>query len=478
LDLRQEGPWRDAYTDPANQLTNVLRTTSVMTVAGGLTNSPTSLSINGKTASIYGDKTFAATNVALVNGTNIFTNILTISGSPYTNQLTKNLPTPANLSYDLNGNMTGDGLHGYEYDCANQLTRITQTNRFKSEFVYDGFGRRRIRREYAWTGQWIPTSETHYVYDGMLVIQERDGNNVTKVSYTRGLDLSGDDQSAGGIGGLLARTDASGSAFYHADGNGNITAMINSGGTVVAKYLYDSYGNILAKTGSLADLNLYRFSSKEAHIPSGLYYYGFRYYEPNLQRWLNRDPIKEGGGINLYVCFGNSPINYLDFLGLNGGSSTYHPRYDPNEEPSSPAGVFIDSFFKSLYSPIAGLAWMITGDADLRDTAYEASPLGQSADAGPFTKYGTRVCLGTATVAAGTALSVGSVEMFAFGNKSVIVEGLAGGGKMGSGGLLQLRVAGEPPIIRFDFHPITGGGPSLPHIDSPPLRLHHWPWEW
>ncbi len=302
--------------DPANELTNVLRTTSVMTVAGGLTNTPTSLSINGKAAGIYGDKTFAATNVALVDGLNIFTNILTIAGSSFTNQLVKNLPTSANLSYDLNGNMTGDGLHGYEYDCANQLTRITQTNKFKSEFIYDGFGRRRIRREYAWTGTWVPTTETHYIYDRMLVIQERDGNNATKVSYTRGLDLSGGEQGAGGIGGLLARTDGSGSAFYHADGNGNITSMIDSSGAVLAKYLYDSYGNLIDKSGVMADVNLYRFSSQEVHIPSGIYYYLFRCYIPNLQRWLNSDPSGEMGGINLHSFVGNSPISFLDLWGL------------------------------------------------------------------------------------------------------------------------------------------------------------------
>jgi RHS repeat-associated protein len=48
-------------------------------------------------------------------------------------------------------------------------------------------------------------------------------------------------------------------------------------------------------SGTLASANVYRFSSKELHVNSGLYYYGYRWYAPNLQRWLNRDPIKEPG---------------------------------------------------------------------------------------------------------------------------------------------------------------------------------------
>lgn len=43
---------------------------------------------------------------------------------------------------------------------------------------------------------------SHKVYDGMLVIQERDTNNAPLVTYTRGNDLSGSPQDAGGIGGL------------------------------------------------------------------------------------------------------------------------------------------------------------------------------------------------------------------------------------------------------------------------------------
>ena len=67
----------------------------------------------------------------------------------------------------------------------------------------------------------------------------------------------------------------------------------------------------------MADVNRYRFSSKEVHPTSGLYYYGYRFYEPNLQRWLNEDPIGEAGGLNLFGFVGNNPINRDDPEGLD-----------------------------------------------------------------------------------------------------------------------------------------------------------------
>jgi RHS repeat-associated protein len=234
----------------------------------------------------------------VVNGNNTFTaGAQDALGRVDTNIITVNLPATVTCVYDLNGNLTSDGTRGFDYDDENQLIRVTVTNSWKTEFAYDGKLRRRLRTECTWSGSaWLTNTVTKYVYDGNLAIQERDNNGLPAVTYTRGNDLSGTVQGAGGIGGLLARTDAgllavgspSAHAFYHADGNGNITALLNLSQALVAKYLYDPFGNVLSQSGSLADANLYRFSSKEFHKNSGLVYYLYRYYEPSFQRWVNR----------------------------------------------------------------------------------------------------------------------------------------------------------------------------------------------
>src|SRR5439155_11555371 len=122
-----------------------------------------------------------------------------------TNAVSLYLPANFLFSYDLNGNLTSDGLRGLDYDDENQLIRVTVTNSWKSEFTYDGKGRRRISREYLWQlGAWRLTNEVRYVYDGNLVIQERNALNVPIIAYTRGIDQSSTMEGAGGIGSLLA----------------------------------------------------------------------------------------------------------------------------------------------------------------------------------------------------------------------------------------------------------------------------------
>jgi RHS repeat-associated protein len=104
--------------------------------------------------------------------------------------------------------------------------------------------------------------------------------------------------------------------YYHADAGGNITCLINSNNGITAIYRYDPFGRTLFQSGTMANANVYRFSSKEVHGFTGMYYYGFRFYDPGLQRWINRDPIGEMGGLNLYGFVGNSPLIYVDPYGL------------------------------------------------------------------------------------------------------------------------------------------------------------------
>ena len=309
-----------------NQLTNQSRS-GRMSVAGTTSCAATNVTVNTTNAIRYADNTFVSTNHTLSNGTNTFTAIGKDNlGRIDTNIVTAYLPTNSVFVYDSNGNMVYDGQKAFAYDDENQLIQITATNAWKSEFTYDGKMRRRIRKEYTWrSSAWTLTNEAHYIYDGNLVIQERDYNNLAQVTYTRGKDLSGSLEGAGGIGGLLARTDngqlttssSQAHAYYHADGNGNVTTLINTLQTVVARYMYDSFGIIAALSGALADANAYRFSSRESHQNSGLTHYLHRYYSPNLQRWLNRDPIEEDGGINLYGFVLNNPIGDIDPFGTD-----------------------------------------------------------------------------------------------------------------------------------------------------------------
>src|SRR6185503_19535801 len=104
-------------------------------------------------------------------------------------------------------------------------------------------------------------------------------------------------------------------AYYHCDANGNVMAMIDAHQNVVARYAYEPFGRMFYMSGSLAEANVYRFSSKEAD-PSGLVYYLYRYYEPAMQRWVNRDPLEEAGGQNLYAFTHNDPISHYDAFGL------------------------------------------------------------------------------------------------------------------------------------------------------------------
>jgi RHS repeat-associated protein len=142
-------------------------------------------------------------------------------------------------------------------------------------------------------------------------------------TYVYGLDLSGTAQGAGTIGGILSANFASSNvshlAFYAYDANGNVTDLVGTNGEFLAQYQFDPYGNTISKTGALADVNPFRFSTKYSDQETGLLYYGHRYYQPESGRWISRDPIAEKGGFNILAFCANSPAYRVDPFGKSWG---------------------------------------------------------------------------------------------------------------------------------------------------------------
>jgi YD repeat-containing protein len=174
-----------------NQLSSVSRS-GTFTVAGALSDAASSVTVqhNGgaiQTATQYSDKTYVRDGISLTSGNNTFAVTGVSTGGPqHSVSLTLNLPASVSFVHDDNGNMTGDGGRAFEYDDENQLKAAQVAGVWRTEFVYDGFGRLRVRKEFTWSGSaWAAAGETRYLYDGMRVIQERSGNNTPLVSYTR-----------------------------------------------------------------------------------------------------------------------------------------------------------------------------------------------------------------------------------------------------------------------------------------------------
>ncbi|MBN2301385.1 MAG: hypothetical protein JXN60_02585 [Lentisphaerae bacterium] len=158
---------------------------------------------------------------------------------------------------------------------------------------------------------------------GWNLISETINNQTSTLTnyFVCGLDLSGTLQGAGGIGGLLATVQSGATYFSTFDDNG----------TVVAHREYSPFGETVVSTGDKENDFSFWFSTKYTDAETGLYYYGYRYYSPELGRWPSRNPWWESGfqtgvrrhidaldletDLNVYVLAGNSPNDRYDYIG-------------------------------------------------------------------------------------------------------------------------------------------------------------------
>ena len=281
----------------------------------------TDYSINNATNAVWQ----GLTNVGVLNNGTNKDIITTNSGNAFVAM------NPESFGYDADGNLTNDGRWVFTWDAENRLTRmepapgIPDGSKKKLLFGYDHLGRRIFKTVSNYNaGAWSFGYTRKFTYDGWNLTDELDGNNGLLRVYTWGLDLSGSAQGAGGVGGLLSvrwypsPLIVPTNFYYCYDGNGNVTALVNNNdGTIAAQYEYGPFGEVLRADGYLGATNSMRFSTKYNDLESELVYFGFRYYNPLVGRWLNRDPIEEAAGSSLYALLSNDPCSQTDVLGLS-----------------------------------------------------------------------------------------------------------------------------------------------------------------
>jgi RHS repeat-associated protein len=205
------------------------------------------------------------------------------------------------FTHDDDGNLTGDGKWTYTWDAENRLVQMETASAAlaavaprRITYAYDDLGRLRGRHVYDLDTSTTISRNCH-VYDEWNLIGELDASSTLVRSYAWGLDLSDSEHGAGGrTAGLLLVRDTTDTYYTTYDGNGNVTGLVDpSDGSTPAVYEYDPFGNLLRATGPVAQGNPFRFSTKYQDDETELVYFGYRWYDPVLGRWLrSRDPSR------------------------------------------------------------------------------------------------------------------------------------------------------------------------------------------
>ena len=219
-------------------------------------------------------------------------------------------------TYDVDGNMltTGDGWL-YTWNGENRLIRAESRDTLV-EMAYDYLGRR-IEKKVSIKGQlssdsWNVSKHYKFVYNErkLTAVYDAANNNALLMTFTWQPEAVGLDVPVCMIYG--------GNIYYYiTDGNKNVTGLLDQAGNRVAEYAYGPFGQPLSAEGELAEVNPFRFSSEYADDETGLIYYNYRYYNAKLGRWINRDPVQESGGKNLYILCNNNACNRYDNYGLS-----------------------------------------------------------------------------------------------------------------------------------------------------------------
>ena len=215
------------------------------------------------------------------------------------------------FTYDPAGNMLqknrtwADGSQGpklaYTYNYQDQLTQASNTGSTTMTAAYDHKNQRiytNMPGPYPWNGQkfYYWDQSGHIIGEGKVGVNDY----VTRYFYSGNQKIAMEryDQTTGI------------SSFYYFINNAQGTSVLitDEQNNPVSKINLDEWGNVGDKTsGPQQEIN---FTGKKLDIPTGLYYFNQRYYDPEIGRFINEDPA--GQGLNQYAYCGNNPLMYTD----------------------------------------------------------------------------------------------------------------------------------------------------------------------
>ena len=230
----------------------------------------------------------------------------------------------AQYTYDTNGNRISKESDGtlvrYQYDALDRLVAVEEPARQRVEYLYDASHRRMAKTLFVWDTEascWSCESEQRYLFDGRHEIGAADGNGALQQLRLLGPGLAAE------VGAAVA-LELHGIVYapIH-DHRGSVACLVDMDSRRVVEYsrmtafgeeqLYNSAGESIP--AELA-CNPWRFSSKRCESETGLVFYGRRFYDPEIGRWMTKDPLGDVDGVNDYAFVRNSPENLVDGEGL------------------------------------------------------------------------------------------------------------------------------------------------------------------